>query len=83
MSHRLYTVIQYDLCTCRHPEAASRPTPVGLVTELSHPDFQLLIWKPEDLTNTSEKAAVLGAPLGESQDLYKELQEKYSSYCEA
>ena len=61
----------------RHPTAASRPTPCGIVTGLSHPDFQILKWSQKDIDATSEKARTLGAPLTKGHALYKGLQQKY------
>ena len=63
---------------CRHPTAASRPSPSGTVTRLSHPDFQILKWSQKDLDATSERARTLGAPLIEGHALYKGLQQTYT-----
>ena len=63
----------------RHPTAASRLTPGGIVSGLSHPDFQILKWSQKDIDATSDKARTLGTTLTEGHALYKGLQQKYMS----
>ena len=60
----------------RHPQASSRPTFSQLLQALCQPETELLSWSEEDL-RVHPQAAVLGAPLEASKDLYPELQEIY------
>ena len=63
----------------RHPEPASRPGFVSIVQQLSLPDTKILKWSEEDKAAVHPEASILGAGLDKSVDLYKDLQEKYTT----
>ena len=44
---------------------------------LQYPDYKILSWSPEDTDGLSGNAKCLGAPLTESESLYKTLQRTY------
>ena len=62
----------------RHPESSSRPDFESVLQQLSLPDTKLLKWSEEDKA-TDPEAATLGAELDKATNLYKRLQEKYST----
>ena len=61
----------------RHPNSSDRPNFVSVVQQLSLPDTKLLKWSDEDKGSADDEAAILGAGLEKSVDLYKDLQELY------
>ena len=66
-------------CCCifiRNTDKSSWPDFAELVRVLSFPVTDLLSWSEEDV-RVHPRAAVLGAPLEASKDLYPELQEIY------
>ena len=46
---------------------------------LSRADFELLMWKEEDLDNIDPQVKVIGAPLEVAVNLYPELQKSFLS----
>ena len=66
------------LIICRHPNFSDRPNFVSVVQQLSLPDTKLLKWSDKDKGTADIEAAILGAGLDKSVDLYKDLQERYS-----
>ena len=69
-------MIAYLLTMCRNPAYSARPTFGAIFGYLNAPDEQLLKWSEED-RSVSYRAAVLGAPLTEGSELYKDLQFTY------
>ena len=61
----------------RHPEPSQRPSFPEVTRQLSLPDPKLLKWSEEDKCVHPE-AAKLGADLKCGQELYKDLQTRYS-----
>ena len=67
-------------CCCiftRNVDKLSRPDFAELVHALSSPVTELLSWSEENV-RVHPQAAVLGAPLEASKDLYPELQRTYT-----
>ena len=61
----------------RDPNPDVRVSFLTIVVALQHPDYKILSWSPEDTDGLSENAKCLGAPLTESESLYKTLQRTY------
>ena len=61
----------------RHPNSSDRPNFVSVVQQLSLPDTKLLKWSDKDKGTADTEAAILGAGLDKSVELYKDLQELY------
>ena len=66
-------------CDIRDPNPDVRVSFLKLVVALQHPDYKILSWSPEDTHGLSENAKCLGAPLADSESLYKTLQCTYIS----
>ena len=62
----------------RDPNPEERVSFLKLVVALQHPDYKILSWSPEDTDGLSENAKCLGAPLANSESLYKTLQCMYA-----
>ncbi len=62
----------------RNPEPASRPSFMAVSCKLSQPDSILLQWIEKDVL-VHKEAAVLGADLEVTVDLYKDLQNIYKT----
>lgn len=67
------------LVQCRHEEAARRPVFSAIVTMLGHDDSMLLCWNEEDISCCPLEAKTLGAPKEASKELYKDLQDYYTT----
>ena len=63
----------------RHPDSSSRPDFVSVVQCLSLPDTKLLKWSEEDKAIDPE-ASTLGAGLDKATNLYKDLQQQYTTH---
>ena len=61
----------------RDPNPDVRVSFLMIIVALQHPDYKILSWSPEDTDGLSENAKCLGAPLTESESLYKTLQRTY------
>ena len=55
-----------------------RPEFPDIQVELQRPDFKLLTWTSEDVAAHTEQARTLGAPLEAGQNLYSDIQKKYT-----
>jgi hypothetical protein len=63
----------------RDPNPDVRVSFLKLVVALQHPDYKILSWSPEDTDGLSENAQCLGAPLTDSESLFKTLQCTYTN----
>ena len=72
-----YNTIQLNNdCLCRHPDASSRPQPKDVLRALLRNVDEVMAVPAEDVPEDSQ-AAVLGAPLHTSTQLYPHLQNTY------
>ena len=55
-----------------------RPEFSDIQVELQRPDFKLLTWTSEDVTAHTEQARALGAPLEAEENLYTDMQKRYT-----
>ena len=61
----------------RKPKSSHRPTFTQLVEMLSRADFELFVWKEEDLRDTDPRVKDIGAPLEVAEKLYLDIQNMY------
>ena len=64
----------YIMLADRNPVPELRPSFSDMFLELQQPDFKLLTWTAEDVT---EQARTLGAPLEAGKELYTDIQRLY------
>ena len=63
--------------TYRKPKSSHRPTFTQLVEMLSRADFELFVWKEQDLRDTDPRVKDIGAPLEVAEKLYLDIQNMY------
>jgi len=75
---RVVSIAAMDICFSRNPEPKERPSFSQVCQYLRQSEDYLLCWSDEDMS-VSAGASQLGADHSESQQLYLDLQTKYSS----
>lgn len=75
----IYSLLVISLVVYRHPDPESRPIFALIIRYLKKPDEELLNISEEDRQDAGTKASILGYPLSDGTNLYKELQLVYSN----
>ena len=70
-------VMHFPIHMHRKPKSSHRPTFTQLVEMLSRADFELFVWKEEDLRDTDPRVKDIGAPLEVAEKLYLDIQNMY------